>query len=46
MDQVVAQALSVFAKITGKKASSQVAGSNGRAHAAIQSPVSLPQAAR
>jgi len=46
MDQVVAQALSVFAKIIGKKVSTQVSGSNGHARVTIQSPVSLPQATR
>ncbi|HVG21941.1 MAG TPA: UDP-galactopyranose mutase [Blastocatellia bacterium] len=46
MDQVVAQALSVFAKISGAKRSEQVARSNGRALVAVQSPVSLPQAVR
>jgi UDP-galactopyranose mutase len=46
MDQVVAQALTVFAKLTGAKASQQTARSNGRARAAIKSTVSQPQAAR
>jgi UDP-galactopyranose mutase len=46
MDQVVAQALSIFAKMTGAKASTKAARSNGRAHAAVQSPFSLPQSVR
>jgi UDP-galactopyranose mutase len=46
MDQVVAQALSIFAKITGGKKMEQTARSNGHARAAIQSPVSRPQAVR
>jgi UDP-galactopyranose mutase len=46
MDQVVAQALSIFAKITGTKLSEQAARSNGRARAAVQSPISLPQTVR
>ena len=46
MDQVVAQALSVFSKITGTKLSEQAARSNGHARAAIQSAISLPQAVR
>jgi UDP-galactopyranose mutase len=39
MDQVVAQALSIFAKITGTKLSEQAARSNGHARVAVPSPV-------
>ncbi|MFP5264336.1 MAG: UDP-galactopyranose mutase [Blastocatellia bacterium] len=46
MDQVVAQALSIFARIMGAKRSEQPARSNGHARAAVQSPISLPQAVR
>ena len=46
MDQVVAQALSVFAKIIGKKGAMQVSGSNGHARVAVQSQVLRPQATR
>jgi UDP-galactopyranose mutase len=46
MDQVVAQALSVFSKIAGTKLSEQAVSSNGHARAAIQSANSLPQAVR
>jgi UDP-galactopyranose mutase len=46
MDQVVGQALTMFAKLTGAKAFRQTASSNGHARAAIKSTLSLPQAAR
>jgi UDP-galactopyranose mutase len=46
MDQVVAQALTIFSKITGGKLPEQAARSNGHARAAIQSASSLPLAVR